>query len=322
MCLGDLFGGDARDIVAVHEEWHQVALRLDPNTVTPGSGRPIVARRHRGMFDTETPAPMRCRVVSNPHRVLRDGDLLDPVGRHRRTLEDPVRDGRHPLRRDPAGPDRRSRGASPHGPVPRGERTPGVHRGRGRSHRRPWAPGPGSHRRDDGSRRAGRHPLPGRAPAGHPAGTGGHADIGPLHPDRRRADGPADATAGPPQAVRPVLAVDRLDDAGTHLECRRLVEPRTGRRQPVPAPLGLRRQRAARGEVGGRRLHDVVQRLVRRPDAVGRVRLPGRRRQRRVRPRAAALDDDHARRRPSRRSAHSRRAMRSWSRALPAPTST
>ena len=70
------------------------------------------------------------------------------------------------------------------------------------------------------------------------------ADIGAVRPDRRRPDGPADATARAPQAVRAVLAVDRVDDAGADAQRRRLIDPRAGRRQPVPAPLDLRRRRA------------------------------------------------------------------------------
>ena len=54
-----------------------------------------------------------------------------------------------------------------------------------------------------------------------------------------------DAAARAAQAVRAVLAVDRLDDPGPHAQRRWLVDPRAGRRQPVPPALDLRRRRTA-----------------------------------------------------------------------------
>ena len=253
-------------------------------------------------------------------RIVRHGHLLDPVGSDRRPLEGPVRDGRHPLRRAAPRPPGRPRGAAPNGPVPRGERAPGVHRGRGRTDRRARPPRPGAHRRDNRPCRSGRHPFSGGPPARHPSGAGRDRDIGAVRPDRGRADGSADATARAPQAVRAVLAVDRVDDARPNAQRRRLIEPRAGWRQPVPTPLDLRQRRPARREVGRRGLHDLVQRLIRRSHAVGHLGLAGRRRQRRVEPRAAAVVEHHAWRPEAEDPHHPGRRPRSSSRARPGRT--
>ena len=77
--------------------------------------------------------------------------------------------------------------------------------------RRPSRSGP--HRGDDGPGRAGRACGSRRSTSPTSSPSPGERDIGPVRPDRRRPDGPADAPARPPQAVRAVLAVDRVDDA-------------------------------------------------------------------------------------------------------------
>ena len=177
-------------------------------------------------------------------RVVRHRDLVDPVRGHHGPVEDPVRARRHPLRRAAARSARRSRGAPDERPLPRGERAARVHRGRGRPDRQRRAPRPGPHRRDDRPGRTGGDALPGGPPARHPAGARGRRLVGPLRADGRRPDGPADAAAGPAQAVRPVLAVDRVDDARPDDQRRRQLEPRARRREPVPAPLDLRPRRA------------------------------------------------------------------------------
>ena len=91
--------------------------------------------------------------------------------------------------------------------------------------------------------------FPGGPAARHPARAGGRRLIGPLRADGRRPDGPPDATAGAAQAVRPVLAVDRVDDPRPDDQRRRQLEPRARRREPVPTPLDLRRRGHARREV-------------------------------------------------------------------------
>ena len=158
-----------------------------------------------------------------------------------RPVQDPVRARRHPLRPAAARPARGSGGAPHDGSLPGGERAPGLHRGRGRPHRRLRPPRSGPHRGDDRPRRPRGDPVPRGPPARHPARAGGRPVLGPLRADRRRPHGPPDAPAGAAQAVRPVLAVDRLDDPGPDDQRRRHVEPRARRRQPVPAPLDLRR---------------------------------------------------------------------------------
>ena len=120
--------------------------------------------------------------------------------------------------------------------------------------------------------------------------------IGPVRPDGRRPDGPADAPAGPPQAVRAVLAVDRVDDARPDHQRRRELEPRARRRESVPAPLDLRRHGDARREVGHGRLREVVQGFVRGSDAVGRAGFAGGHGGRGVGAGAVALEGDHGRR--------------------------
>ena len=197
------------------------------------------------------------------HRVVRHRDLVDPVRGHHGSLEGPVRDGHDPLRRAAPGPARRPRGASDQRPVPRGQRAAGVHRGRGRPDRQGRASRPGSHRGDDGARRARGDAVPRGPSARHPAGARGRAHVGALRPDHRRPDGPADPQTDPAQALRPVLAVDRMDDARPDDQHRRLVEPRGRRRQPVPAPLDLRPRGDAGREVGNDRLRHLVQPLVR-----------------------------------------------------------
>ena len=174
----------------------------------------------------------------------------------------------------------------------------GVHRGRGRPDRGRRPLGQGPHRRDDRPRRTGGPAVPGGPPArtSRPEPEVG-AIVRPLRPDGRRPDGPADAAAGAAQAVRPVLAVDRLDDARPDDQRRRQLEPRARRREPVPAPLDLRPRGPARREVGRDRLRQVVQRLVRRADAVGRAGLAGGGGRGRVGARAVAVERDHARRR-------------------------
>ena len=216
------------------------------------------------------PSPHEVSSVGHPaHRVVRHRRLVDPVGGHHRPLEDPVRARRHPLRRAAARSARRSRRAPDERPVPRGQRAAGVHRGRGRADRgrRPHRTRP--HRRDDGSGRAGRDALPRGPPARYPGRSGGRRVVGSLRPDGRWPDGPAHAAARAAQAVRPVLAVDRVDDPGPDDQGRRQLQPRAHRRKPVPAPLDLRPRRRPRREVRHDRLRKVVQPRVRRPDAVG-----------------------------------------------------
>ena len=122
--------------------------------------------------------------------------------------------------------------------------------------------------------------------------------VGPVRPDRRRPDGPADAPAGPAQAVRAVLAVDRVDDARPDDQRRRHLEPRARRREPVPAPLDLRRRRARSSRSRRRSTsakwfnHSFGDRTP-----WGDAGLAGRRRGGRVGARALALGRDHARRR-------------------------
>ena len=140
----------------------------------------------------------------------------------------------------------------------------------------------------------GRHPVPGGPPARHPAGAGGDARLGAVRPDRGRPDGPADATARPPQAVRAVLAVDRVDDARADAQRRWLVEPRAGRRQPVPTPLDLRQRRAARREVGRVDFTTWFNDSFGDRTPWGTSDSPARRGQRRVEPRAAAVGEHHA----------------------------
>ena len=94
-------------------------------------------------------------------------------------------------------------------------------------------------------RRAGGDALPRGPAAGHPGRARGRRVVRALRPDDRRPHGAPDAPAGAPSAVRPVLAVDRVDDARPDDQRRRQLEPRARRREPVPAPLDLRRRRGA-----------------------------------------------------------------------------
>ena len=101
------------------------------------------------------------------------------------------------------------------------------------------------------------------------------ADGGPLRADHRRAHRPPRAAPGEAPAVRAVPRADGVDDARAHHPGRRHVVVRGARRQQVPAPLGLRRRRQARGQGRPRRLQGLVPRRVREAHAVGRPRFEG-----------------------------------------------
>ena len=63
----------------------------------------------------------------------------------------------------------------------------------------------------------------------HPEGTRGLGKRGPVRAEHRRSDQNPDAAARATQAIRPVLAVDRMDDAVIDDQCRRDVIPRARR---------------------------------------------------------------------------------------------
>ena len=181
-------------------------------------------------------------------------------------------------------------------------------------------------RRGDGldhgqSRRQGRHVRGGGAPASARR-AGGHAGVGHVRADLRRAHRVARAAARAAAAVRAVPRAARVDDAEAHDQRRRFERVRAHRREHVPAPLGVRPGGQARGQGRARRLQAVVPQVVRPLHAVGLHEQHRARDRGRDRARARAGRADHARRRAAeaaqaqaRRAAH--RAGRARRRSVP-----
>ena len=93
---------------------------------------------------------------------------------------------------------------------------------------------------------------------------------GAIHTDRRRSPGYPGAEARQPSALRPAQGPDGVDHTRAGDRCRRQLDVRARRRQPVPPPLGLRQRREARGQGRPRRLQGLVPPRLRQAHAVGR----------------------------------------------------
>ena len=121
----------------------------------------------------------------------------------------------------------------------------------------------------------------------------------PAGADRRGPHRRTAAASGAPPALRAVVGARGVDHAGRDAPPRRQQLDRAARGEPVPAALGLRLVRGTGRPQRGHRPEGLGQRVLRRPDAVGRPGLTRAGRRRRHGPRAAALERHHARR-PSR----------------------
>ncbi len=199
------------------------------------------------------------------------------------------------------------------GPVPVRQRPPGLGGRRGRPDRRSRLRGPvrTAHGGDDGPVGAGRGDLPGGRAAG-PAHGRGHRRSRRrgrgVPPDRRRPDRDPAAPPGAAPAVRALAGAAGVDDPCPDRAGRRHVGRADGRRQRLPAALGLRHRRQRGLEVGAHRREPLDAALVRRPHAVERPGPGGLRHAGGVAGRAGPVVGDHARRGRSRRSAGCPRA--------------
>ena len=191
-------------------------------------------------------SPTGAKEQRDEDRVEGRGSVVDPVrggeGRH----EGPVRAGHRPLRRAAAGRAGRSGRLAQAGPVPRGQRPAGLDRRRRRraDHRLRLQRRRRDRLHDDGPRLGQRH-LPGRR-LPHPAARArGGRRLGAVPADGGRPHRRAGAPARRQAAVRAVPRAHRVVDAVAHDPRRRSLRVRPRRRQPVPAPLGLRPRRQA-----------------------------------------------------------------------------
>ena len=97
--------------------------------------------------------------------------------------------------------------------------------------------------RDDGPpRQEGPRALPGGRVPRAARRARGHGDVGALRADVRRPARAARAAARQPPAVHAVRGADGVDDARAHVARRRHERVGAGRREPVPAALGLRQR--------------------------------------------------------------------------------
>ena len=116
--------------------------------------------------------------------------------------------------------------------------------------------------------------LPGRRAARPAPGAGTRGRLGPVRPDRRRPGGRSHAQEGAAAALRAVEFTIGLDHPVADPARRRPGRAGPGRCQPVSPALGLRRWRAAVGQVGADRLPQLVRRVLRPLHPPGANKIP------------------------------------------------